>query len=319
MMWRRWLQISFTLIALVVTPLHADNLPPLLCIPSYSTTYEVPKANLLVIPATGGNLRRTSLGGFPEVVAVRWSADHRSALVAPSVKQPMFLCRFNPIARTFGPRQDIAATLGNPGVHYQIHIDDFDWSRDGTHLVLANQQRLVIFDLKTGRKHLLYHTNAPRTTIDAVAWSPNGKRVAFCLPGRDPLGDDGVDFYEDLWVINADGSGLRRLGHGMGPSWSADGRHLVVVDGSYNGGPAVVSYGSADGRRRVLRKVEADIFGAVAYSPDGRYIAVLGPRVRLQVGGYETSLYLMDGAGRYVKTLADAQIEQIVYPPWLTW
>lgn len=315
----------------VAPPLRADDLPPLLCIPDHAVGNEVPMPNLLVIPTVKGSpkktsrsIKRISLGGYPEVVAVRWSADHRSVLAAPSVKQPMFLCRFNLTTYTFGPRQDVAAALGNPGTHYQIHIADFDWSRDGTHLVLANQQRLVVFDLKTGHKHLLYHTDAPSITVDAVAWSPNGKRVAFSLPGRDPLRYIGGEFNEDLWVINSDGSGLRRLGHGMGPSWSADGRHIVVVgNGTNAGGKAIMCYSSAGGGQRVLRTVEDGFFDTVTYSPDGRYIAVLGPHVRFSAGGYNggnTSLFLMDNTGRFVRTFAaQPLLGDVINPRWLTW
>lgn len=329
----RWmLAVLAVTAALAPSPLHAEGLPPLLCIPSHSGPGEVPRPNVLVIRATGGILHRTSLGNYPQPASARWSADHRSILVAPSARRPLFFCRFDPAAHAFGPPQDVAAALGNPGARYQVHTGDFDWSRDGARLVLANARRLVILDLKTGRKKLLFHAPSSHETIDGAAWSPDGKRVAFSMPGKDPMGSNGTDVYKDLWVISADGSGLRRLGHGMGPSWSPDGSRLVPVDGGYGygGGPAVVSYRSAGGGRRVLRAIKGrliagDVFGAVAYSPDGRTIAALGPQAPApsRDGTLEPSLFLMDGAGRLVQTLVAwpqlGDISYSPYSPWLTW
>ena len=48
-----------------------------------------------------------------------------------------------------------------------------------------------------------------------LAWSPDGSRLAF-------HGPDGI------WVIGADGSGLRKLiPGGTDPSWSPDGSHIA--------------------------------------------------------------------------------------------
>jgi Tol biopolymer transport system component len=49
----------------------------------------------------------------------------------------------------------------------------------------------------------------------APAWSPDGSRLAFCGPGG-------------IWVIGADGSGLRKLiPNGTNPSWSPDGSRIA--------------------------------------------------------------------------------------------
>jgi TolB protein len=56
------------------------------------------------------------------------------------------------------------------------------------------------------------------------AWSPDGNQVAFA--------NDSVDWWE-IWVINADGTNLRRLTtHGPAaglPSWSPDGQKLIYA------------------------------------------------------------------------------------------
>lgn len=58
-------------------------------------------------------------------------------------------------------------------------------------------------------------------------WSPDGRRIAFvryrAVPGS---GGRGTDF--EVYVVNADGTGERRLGKGNSPRWTSDGRFLVV-------------------------------------------------------------------------------------------
>jgi len=56
------------------------------------------------------------------------------------------------------------------------------------------------------------------------AWSPDGQRIAF---------SSNRDGNYELYVMNADGSGQRRLTHNRpvdaGPSWSPDGKRLAFA------------------------------------------------------------------------------------------
>lgn len=81
-------------------------------------------------------------------------------------------------------------------------------NRDGAqHIYLASP-------LGTGIRRLTNQLPSEFTP----AWSPDGARLAF-------NSDDGT------YVINRDGSGLRRLREGgRSPSWSPDARHLLVTD-----------------------------------------------------------------------------------------
>jgi TolB protein len=98
------------------------------------------------------------------------------------------------------------------------------------------------------------------------AWSPDGRRIVFAGRGDGP---------GDLYVMETDGSGLRKLtrsaypGPNYGarqPVWSPDGRTIAFGYG-YEG----ISLIDADGRnlRRLVRGLS---FGA-AWSPRGRKIA----------------------------------------------
>jgi TolB protein len=110
----------------------------------------------------------------------------------------------------------------------------------------------------------------------------------------------------ELDLINADGSGLRRLAHGSGaaPEWSPDGRKLVFVKRPERSGAACRPVGSchdeiyvinADGTglRRLTRNAVVD--GAPVWSPDGRRIAFTRDRDR-----QTANIYVMnaDGSGQ---------------------
>ncbi len=121
----------------------------------------------------------------------------------------------------------------------------------------------------SGQTRLL---NGPATGTDnrQPNWSPRGDRLVF---QRREQHSDGWALY----VVNADGSGLRRLTRGAGEhtdaSWSPDGRSVVFS--STSGGLEVpqVFVMPADGGRpvRVTRNNGYD--GAPSWSPDGRWIA----------------------------------------------
>jgi Tol biopolymer transport system component len=94
----------------------------------------------------------------------------------------------------------------------------------------------------------------------APQWSPDGHRIAFQR-------SDGA-----IYVINADGSHLRRVVSGSHPSWSPDGRRLAFTRGSdatFTGGVFVIDTTG----RHSHRIVERFRVSGAAWSPDGQRIA----------------------------------------------
>ena len=102
----------------------------------------------------------------------------------------------------------------------------------------------VVFDEVWGREHSELAFMVPGTTASPIpmteagnerrvagdaAWSPDGAQVAFVLGRRDSWRYTGDG---DLYVMDADGSGVHRITRGIGvtsPTWSPDGTHLAFV------------------------------------------------------------------------------------------
>jgi len=113
-------------------------------------------------------------------------------------------------------------------------------------------------------------------------WSPNGRKVAFWRETTHRHGDE-------IRIVNADGTGERRLAQGVTPSWSPDGQHLV-----FQGRDGLFVIGANGlGLRRLTHGG-----GAPDWSPDGRLI------VFIKFDGHHTSLRLIrsDGTGERLLT-----------------
>jgi TolB protein len=125
-------------------------------------------------------------------------------------------------------------------LHGQIAFDNFDdvWTidADGTDLT-----RL---------------TNSPEPDFDP-SWSPDGTQIAF---RSERSGEP------EIWIMNADGTGRRRLAEGLSPAWSPDGSLIAFA------GRAGLSVIGSDGTgRRVLPHTEGGEYPS--WSPDGSRIA----------------------------------------------
>jgi TolB protein len=112
-------------------------------------------------------------------------------------------------------------------------------------------------------------TRSPGPGFDAT-WSPDGARIAF----RSERNGD-----PEIWLMNADGSGQRRLADGLSPAWSPDGSRIAYASPGDQPCPpgrgprcSGLSIMNADGsgQRRVPHTDGGEY---PSWSPDGKRIA----------------------------------------------
>jgi Tol biopolymer transport system component len=104
----------------------------------------------------------------------------------------------------------------------------------------------------------------------AAAWSPNGEQIVFNA-GTGPDADGHYD--HDLYLIDADGSGLRRITEGettdLDPSWSPDGEWIAF----HRDCSLWLVHPDGTGARDLLPASDDLCVGGTAWSPNGQHIA----------------------------------------------
>jgi Tol biopolymer transport system component len=146
-------------------------------------------------------------------------------------------------------------------------------------------------------------------------WSPDGSRIAFVR--ADPAGGPRAF---DTYIVNADGSGERRLGDGTLPVWTTDGRSVVVErfrDPAESSAIHVLSVNGSGSRRLTLGS-------APAISNSGSRVAFVRYTLRRRANGTccvttSSSLYTISLNGTGLRLIARTTRREIrwVQPQWL--
>jgi Tol biopolymer transport system component len=191
------------------------------------------------------------------------------------------------------------------------------WSPDGRRIAFATARAdptgndLWLMDADGTHPRPLVQQNG----IDEYpVWSPDGSRLAFgCTLGR-VLPSQVGDF--EVCVVNADGSGLRRITDAAGISaaggWSPDGRRVVFASSRDQDPDGVSACGDlylvdADGSHLTrLSNGPASDCGP-SFTPDGRHVLFFSDRA--DPGG-DSDLYAMNPDGSAVTRLTRAHSEE---------
>lgn len=108
--------------------------------------------------------------------------------------------------------------------------DDPAWSHDGNSLAFWSDKdgSRQVYTLALAKPATWTRvTSAPDAGAVDPEWSPDDQRIVYTRGGND---DE-----SDIWIVNSDGAGDRRLtndpAHEMDPGWSRDGKWIVFVRG----------------------------------------------------------------------------------------
>jgi Tol biopolymer transport system component len=144
-------------------------------------------------------------------------------------------------------------------------------------------------------------------------WSPDGQRIAF-VRFRASGGPGSLQ----VFVVNADGSGERRVGEGTLPQWTSDGRSLVVERPSAPPKAATIHVLSVDGQGE--RQLTTG--SAPALSHRGTEVAFVRYTFRRRanewvIAGSSLHTISLDGTGVRRLARTEGQDVRFVQPSWL--
>ena len=160
-----------------------------------------------VMDADGSNVRNLTRNPANDW-SPAWSPDGKRIVFASERSSPLSLWTM----RADGSRPT-RLTKG---------IDEYPaWSPDGKWIAYGHdlpQSNIWLVRPDGSGAHALTHSSDPEWL---PTWSPSGDRIAYVR---------GYEGHTAIWVMNADGSGQRRLTRGrvdMAPAWAPDGKRLV--------------------------------------------------------------------------------------------
>src|SRR6266702_8434746 len=180
------------------------------------------------------------------------------------------------------------------------------FSPDGHYFAIAAKRRdrddLVILDVKKDEE--VRRIPLPLNGLTTPSWSPDSKQLVF-------TGYDGG--ISDLFIVNADGSDLRRLTNDkyadLQPSWSPDGKTIAFTtdrDGETDfsllkfGNMRIALYHLDDGRIGLLRHMDDGKNINPVWAPDGRSLAFVSDR-----GDGISNIFLYDFTDSNIYQLTD--------------
>jgi len=154
---------------------------------------------------------------------------------------------------------------------------DWDWSPDGTAIVLGAQiddrerYALIVQPLR-GKRRVLVHTGPSEENgagVDEVQWSLDGKWIAY-------VNGENAERRNGVWLIRPNGKGLHRVAPGpvSSPTWSRDGGWIAYARlDDWEGGSARELWLVQPTGQRSHRVAVASNLWRFAWSPNGKALA----------------------------------------------
>ena len=192
------------------------------------------------------------------------------------------------------------------------------WSPDGSRIAFTSSRgdSLDILVMRADGSGVRRLTGGSEWNDASPAWSPDGSRIAFASD-RD-TNDSDPDTFDafEIYVMNADGSGVTRLTHNSEwddgfPAWSPDGSRIAFASDRADGSNYQIHVMRADGSgvTRLTGGRQGWEATAPVWSPDGSRIAFSSDR------DDDLDIYAMNADGTGVTRLTRDPAEDF----WATW
>ena len=210
------------------------------------------------------------------------------------------------------PKSDGSFPDSLEALYFTRRSDQPARSPDGTRIAFSSvrdwNREIYVMDADGGNPVNLTRDDAYDS---GPAWSPDGQRIAFERSGGGGRGPQ-------IFVMNADGSGVERLTQepeaawGVSPAWSPDGSSIACTCGQ-GADEGIFIMDPAGGGMRLVSP-EGQFAGEPSWSPDGAWIAY----IVLDLEKDDVShLWVMaaDGSGARQLTFAEAWDETPTWSP----
>jgi Tol biopolymer transport system component len=194
------------------------------------------------------------------------------------------------------------------------------WSPDGTQLAFLHYEpwTLSVWVMNSDGTDRRLVIGEPRRGWHHVTWTPDGSALAitaFDAPHLDPE-------QRGIWLIDLDGSNLRKISEGQDPSFSPDGTLMVVSYGSVGvygdePGPSGLWVMNVDGSNRTTLLEDPageDVYVSPAWSPSGETIAYTF-RGEIAPGRIGSGIWMIDAAGGTPRDLRSTKTGE-GHPDW---
>ena len=171
------------------------------------------------------------------------------------------------------------------------------WSPDGRKILFVREGSLYLMDADgSGRAKL-----ADGQVISEQRWSPDGRMIAY-VDAR----QEGDDVFEDLWVVQADGTGrIKVTENAFNISWSPDGRLVYTSDADLGDVHLRIINADGTGGARLTSRAAFQS----AWSPDGARIAFV------TLDGKDLFLINPDGTGEVSLTQGRSENDAPAWSP----
>jgi Tol biopolymer transport system component len=277
---------------------------------------------ILVVQGDGSNLRTVAdrvIGNGPNTYT--WSPDSTKIAFSRQVyggaysldREQLYAVEVTAQIGGAGDDRSGIKQISDDRVLSQVHPA---WSPNGERLAYAGfyGEIGVINADGSGATTLVEGVEDGVRAERSPVWSPDGSQIAFVPLVDDPNRGEN----RELYVVNSDGTGLRRLTNKAGdesqPVWSPDGSQIAfVADGD---GDEEVYVVAADGSVTTRLTDNYDAFDfAPAWSPDGHYIVYVSNRYDFSSVA-ESDLYIMRADGSAKSNLTNSPETFEGSPSW---